>query len=332
MAHEQMNVAVCGQMAFTMADQIAAHLPRSIVMSRFEADMPDAECAAGIEAFVGAKFDSSFPPMPQLKLVQSPLTGVDLISFDAVADNVTICNVAGHENAVAEYVAMTVLASSRRLRDADRTLRDRNWELSSRTSGPKTREVAGTSAGILGYGHIGRKVAEVLGKLGMHVSVCSRSAGSGDQGGNGVAVHPWAEFDTVLRNSDYVIVACALSDSTQDLIDAEALSKMKSDAVLINVARGECVDDKALYDACASRRIGGAVLDVWYTYPSAQDLQPAPSRFPFETLDNVILTPHVAAWTEETIERRCRAIADNLIALQNEEALASIVPRRREEG
>lgn len=325
MGTEPLNVALCGQMAQSMGDQIAAHLPPSIVISRFDENRPDAAAAAHIDAIVSAKFDHSFPPMPRLKLVQSPLTGIDQISLDAVPDHVVLCNVAGHENAVAEYVAMTVLASSRRLLEADQGIRSRNWELSSRTSGPKTSEIAGRTAGILGHGHIGRQAAATLRKLGMEVVVCSRSASGNDHGE--VVLYPWSELDTLLASADFVIVACALSDRTRNIIDVDALSKMKADAVLINVARGECVDAAALYEACASRRIGGAVLDVWYDYPGAQDPAPASSRYPFEALNNVIMTPHVAAWTEETILRRSFTIAENLISLQNGEELMFQVAR-----
>src|SRR3546814_10302652 len=88
------------------------------------------------------------------------------------------------------------------------------------------------------------------------------------------------------------------------MIGAAQFAKMKPDAVIANVGRGEVIDEAALYAALAGWRIRGGIIDVWYSYPSKDDPNPWPSRFPFQKLGNVILSPHNSAWTQEMSERR----------------------------
>jgi len=101
---------------------------------------------------------------------------------------------------------------------------------------------------------------------------------------------------------------------------------MRSHALLINVSRGLLIDEAALYAALSERRIGGAVIDVWYRYPEqGQQAGPRPCTQPFEKLDNVIMTPHASAWTDGLLPRRNRAIAANLNRLARGEPLLNVV-------
>jgi phosphoglycerate dehydrogenase-like enzyme len=103
----------------------------------------------------------------------------------------------------------------------------------------------------------------------------------------------------------------------------------KAELVIINVARAAVLDEEALYTALHGHRIAGAVLDVWYAYPTADNPDARPSRFPFHELSNVIVTPHCSAWTDGLIERRWRFIAGNLDRLARGEPLHNIVLRPR---
>jgi len=109
------------------------------------------------------------------------------------------------------------------------------------------------------------------------------------------------------------------------MINAEALAKMKPDAVIINVARGKIIDEDALFDALTDRRIGGAVLDVWYNYQMPDDPPVWPSNRPFQDLDNVILSAHRSASTEEMHERRWKFVADNCARIGRGEVPENIV-------
>ena len=125
--------------------------------------------------------------------------------------------------------------------------------------------------------------------------------------------------------ADFVLVACALSDETVNIVDARVLATMKQTAYIINVARGPLISEPDLYRALQSRQIAGAVLDAWYHYPSAQNPHPAPSDFPFSALDNVIMTPHISGWTDGMLDRRWSEIAANLDNLALGKPLINLV-------
>jgi phosphoglycerate dehydrogenase-like enzyme len=108
-----------------------------------------------------------------------------------------------------------------------------------------------------------------------------------------------------------LVLACPLTPETRGLIGPAELARMRATASLINVARGEVVDEAALYEALRDRRIRSAAIDVWYQYPK-DGVPRMPSRFPFDKLDNIILTPHCSAWTERVVALRFRDIAANI--------------------
>jgi phosphoglycerate dehydrogenase-like enzyme len=121
----------------------------------------------------------------------------------------------------------------------------------------------------------------------------------------------------VLAAADFVLIACPLSEATRGMIGTAELARMKPGAVLINVARGAIVDEAALFEALRARRLGGAVLDTWYRYPSAAEPAARPAHLPFHELDNVVITPHCSGWTEGLMPRRFALIGDNLARLQS---------------
>ena len=121
----------------------------------------------------------------------------------------------------------------------------------------------------------------------------------------------------LLEAADFVVVACPLSAATRGLIGAAQLARMKPGAVLINVARGAIIEERALFEALRARRIGGAVLDTWYRYPSAAAPAARPADLPFHELDNVLMTPHCSSWTAGLMPRRFALIGDNLERLQS---------------
>jgi phosphoglycerate dehydrogenase-like enzyme len=119
-------------------------------------------------------------------------------------------------------------------------------------------------------------------------------------------------LEKVLREADFVLVSTPLVDATRGLIGQHELGLMRSDAYLINPARGHIVDEKALYEALASGSIAGAAIDTWYEYPVGRDDSPRPSKYPFWELDNVIMTPHHSGATEGTRTRRAATVAANI--------------------
>ena len=141
----------------------------------------------------------------------------------------------------------------------------------------------------------------------------------------------------LLAQSDYVVLACPLTEATRGMLSMRQLKQMKPTAVLINVARAEIADEADLYAALKDGVIAGAVLDAWYRYPTSATDEVTPSRFPFGDLANVRMTPHSAAWTDGIWKRRCVVFGDNIARLRAGEPLLNVVraplaPARRVAG
>ncbi len=292
------------------------------VQRLFEQDpRADLACAlADADVLISMNWNAAFPSAPNLKLIQVPGTGYEGIDLAAVPADVAVCNAYGHAEGMAEYTLLGMLAWCHRFYDADRTFREGSWEYSGRMNGPVNEELFGKTLGIVGFGSIGRALAERAKPLGMKVIAINRTRREAP-----ACVDEWIGFDRLdetLPNLDYIVVAAALGPETEGLIGEMQFAKMKPSAVLLNVGRGSIVEEAALYDALKAKRIRGATIDVWYgTYPSKDAPRPAPSRFPFHELDNLYMTPHTSGWTTGMIDRRWTEIADNLDRLARGEPL-----------
>ena len=132
-------------------------------------------------------------------------------------------------------------------------------------------------------------------------------------------------MDKLLSESDFVVVACDMNEETIGMIDAPQIAKMKPSGIIINVARGRIIAEEALYMALKNKKIGGAVLDVWYNYIGNDQEEVSPSNFPFEQLDNVILSAHESASTPEQVERRWKFVAENICRVTDGETAKNIV-------
>ena len=279
-----------------------------------------ARALADADVLISMAWNRTFPPAPQLKLIQSPGTGVDFIDFSAVPPGVRVCNCYGHAEGTAEYVMLALLLwCQTSFVPSDASFRsERSWRYSGRVNGPIMRELYGSTVGIVGLGAIGRAVAERLQGFGATVIGCNRTRREVP----GVdAQYPLERIDEFLAKCDYVVVAAALAPETERLFDARRFAAMKPSAVFINVGRGPIADEDALWAALKEKRIRGATLDVWYAYPRHDDMQVAPSKYPFHELDNVWMTPHIAAWTTGMVDRRWSEIARNLDSLARGEPL-----------
>ena len=259
---------------------------------------------------------------PNLKLLHLPGAGTDEIQFSKLPHATTVCNVFGHDIGIAEYVMAGMLEMTLGLRAMDRALRQDRWT-GSHLCGPRHGELFGQTLGIVGYGRIGHEVARRARAFGMRVIACSRTEKPNDEFAERVDAMP--QFERLLREADFIVVAMPLSDSTRGLFNGAAFAKMKSNVVIVNVARGAIIDEIALYSALKSKRIAGAVIDTWYHYPKQGEDFGRPAKSPFHELDNIIMTPHASGWTENLIARRCQDIAENLNRLARGEPLKNVV-------
>jgi phosphoglycerate dehydrogenase-like enzyme len=140
-----------------------------------------------------------------------------------------------------------------------------------------------------------------------------------------VIVEPMNQLHAMLRSCDFVLISVPLSEDTRGLFGAQEFAAMRSDAVIINPARGAVLQEQALFEALRSRKIGGAIIDAWYIYPAQGETRGSPAHLPFHELENIIMTPHASAWTDGLLPRRNRAIADNLNRLARREPLVNVV-------
>lgn len=273
------------------------------------------------DVIIGARFDASLPRPEQVRLYHVPGAGYDGIDLSALPAGVVLCNCFGHEHAIAEYVMAALLQRTVPIADADRRLRRGDWIYSASTSGQVHQEIAGLTIGILGFGHIGKAVALRAKAFGMTVHVANRSTVTSSDVDRCYTLGDLPEF---WGNVDSIVVTLPLVPETRGIFSSDAFAQMRKTAVLINVARGPVVDEQALYDALRENRIGGAVIDTWYQYPTGQ-AGCNPSKLPFHELPNIVMTPHMSGWTNGTIRRRQQVIAENIRRSMTSETCENIV-------
>lgn len=231
------------------------------------------------------------------------------VGFDAVdvpactaADVALLITVGAVDRPVAEATVGWMLALSHHVRIKDQLVREGRWDDRSRYMGSELRE---RTLGVIGCGGIGRSLMKLLSGFGMNRPLVFdpfiKPETLAELGADA------ANLDDLLRNADYVSIHCPLNEQTRNLIGARELSLMKSNAFLLNTARGGIVNEDALHAALVERRISGAALDCFSVEPITQT-----SRW--TTLENVLLAPHSIAWTNELFRdigrTACRGLID----------------------
>jgi phosphoglycerate dehydrogenase-like enzyme len=220
-------------------------------------------------------------------------TGIDSVDVDAAREvGITVTHTPGHNAlSVAEHALLLTLATARRLPTASDLVAEGQW----RDEYPLGTRLSGSTVGLVGFGNVGKRIGMLLGGFDVDILLSDPYVPSTDAE---LAHGERVDLETVLAESDVVILTPELTDETRGLIGAPELDAMRSSAILVNVSRGPVVDEDALVDALATDRIAGAGLDVFTEEPLGDDS-------PLLDLDNVVLTPHIAAVTAE-----CRA--DNI--------------------
>jgi phosphoglycerate dehydrogenase-like enzyme len=318
-----------GGVAASTAAGIRARLPVGLDVEILDDPIDQArlpQAAADADILVSNHWRADYPPAPKVRLVQSVATGVELIELAALPAGVAVCNAFGHESAIAEYVVMVMLAWRHRLFEISGEFREHaSWRTSWVQGGAPHGEVRGSTLGIVGFGRVGREVAWRAAPFGCRILVANRTPREPEPGVE--QVFPLAEIDRMLPQCDTVALCTALGPETTGLIDAHRLSLMRPSAFLINIARGQVVDEDAIYSALRDQTIGGAALDVWWQYPNMAEPERRGSRHPFHELPNVIATPHNSGWTDGMIERRWNEIADNINRFVRGDCLINLVAK-----
>ena len=236
---------------------------------------------------------------PGLKGVIAYGAGYDHIDLELLARNgVQVCNCRGENaQAVAELAFGLLLCLLRRIHQSDRWVRENEWPRAGRAlPGWVTgRELHGKILGIVGLGQIGSRVAKIANGFEMKILAYDPFIQSLPQVKS-------SSLPEVLRQADVLTLHIPLTPKTERLIDSWALAAMKPGAILVNTSRGRVVDEQALLEALKDGRIMGAALDVFSSEPISAD-------HPLTRMENVVLSPHVGAMTQEAGERLSDAVA-----------------------
>ncbi|MHB8217835.1 MAG: D-2-hydroxyacid dehydrogenase [Candidatus Sulfotelmatobacter sp.] len=259
-----------------------------------------------------------------LRWVHAPTAAVHQLLFpELVKSQVILTNAHEvHGPVVAEHVIALIFALAKKIPQAALLQQKRIWGQNSIwNDGPRPREIAGATLGLIGLGSIGRNVARMASALGMRV-IAVREHPEKEKPDGVATVYDPAQINDVLPQSDYVVMAAPLTEATRGLINANRLAAMRRDAYLINVGRGPQVEEAALADALRNRRIAGAALDVF-------EQEPLPPESPLWPLDNLLITPHTAGLTEKLWQRHYELFSENLRRYFGGVPLLSVVDKQK---
>jgi phosphoglycerate dehydrogenase-like enzyme len=224
-------------------------------------------------------------------LISVQAIGIDSINLTSASrKGIAVCNVPNPvtADAVAEHALALLLSVAKRLEEGRRILCGGSWRTGI---AHETIGLAGKTLGIVGFGRIGQRIASIAAGFKLRVVVCDIDPAKTLFPAEGVE---FTEFSGVLEASDFVVLAVPATPETEGMINSSTLAKMKPSALLINVARGSLVVESELVEALRNKTIAGAGIDVFID-------EPPPPEHPFFSLENVIVSPHVAGATDQAI-------------------------------
>ncbi len=278
-----------------------------------ETVMRDIPLADGLVMTMGIPMDRDFfKGAERLRVASLYSVGYDNVDIKAATEfGVMVTNTPGVlTDATADTALMLMLMTARKARENDRIMREGGWTHWSPNQFVG-KDLSGSVLGIVGFGEIGRAVAKRALAFGMKIIYTCRSRKIEHEGRLEAEYLPLEEL---LKRSDFVSLNCALTKETAGLIGERELRMMKSDAVLINTARGAVVDQKALFRACSEGWIYGSGLDVY-------EKEPVPVDEPLLDLENVVMMPHIGSAAVRSRKGMARLAALNLV-----EALEGRIP------
>jgi len=312
-----------GEVPAWLAESLRTGFPQldSIVTSDGETILRE---MADAEIFISWTLKpEQFARAQKLRWIHSPAAGVTQLLFPAVVESDVIVtnSTTVHSIPVAEQAVALLFALARRFRNCFDDQAARRW--GQRESWEPSRiptELNGKTLGLVGFGAIGREVAQRARALGMTVVAVKRDPSSGAELAD--RVYSPQELPTLLEQADYLVLAAPGNPETRHMIGERELRRMKPSAALVNVARGTLVDTDALVRALEAGKLAGAGLDV-------TDPEPLPPEHPLWKLPNVIITPHLAGATDRYWQRQADMVFENLRRYLADEPLLNRVDKNR---
>jgi phosphoglycerate dehydrogenase-like enzyme len=294
--HDQPDRRLAEALAGLATEGIAVTAVAQTDEAGFRTALPEAEIVWHVLKRLDAPV---FAAAPRLRLVQKIGVGVNTIDLEAARRHgVAVCNMPGTNTvAVAELTLALMLACLRRLAWLDARVRaGGGWRIAPDALAG-CGEIAGRTVGLVGYGAVPRRLVPVLLALGAEVRYWSRTR-------HHDALARWAELDELLAAADILSLHLPATPETVGLLDAAALARLKPGAILVNTARGELVDETALLAALEAGQLAAAGLDVFAA-------EPLPADHPLLGREDVVLVPHLAWRTAETLERSLAVAVEN---------------------
>ena len=259
----------------------------------------DADIIITNKVIIGAK---EMDKAKKLKLICIAATGMNNIDLEAAKErNIEVKNVKGYSTeAVAQHTLSLILALQNSLLQYAAETRSGNWSLSpifTMLNHP-FYELKGKKLGIIGYGTIGKRVAELAKAFGMEILIAKRK---------GIEYKDdfRTDFETILQKSDVISIHTPLSEQTRNMFTGNEFAKMKKSAIIINTARGGIINENDLFDALKSKTIRAAAIDV-------TEKEPIPANSPLPELNNLIITPHIAWTSVESRQKLLKGILKNI--------------------
>lgn len=274
------------------------------------------EHARDADIVVSGRVDGDYiREAPNLKMIHALGAGIDKIDRRAVLDRggIIVCN--NHMNAleVAEYAIMLLLAAAKNIILSDRELRKGDWIFGFGGPNPNV-EIRNKTCLIIGLGNIGAEIARRLRCFDLTLKAVTRSGKSP----NASLVDGITSMDRMkpfVQDADFIILSLPLTHESRELIDEEVISWMKPSTILVNISRGEIVKEAALYHALKEKKILAAGLDVWWNYPQwgKPDMKMPSLAYPYHELDNVVMSPHRAAYSASIQQAHLHFTGENLL-------------------
>lgn len=328
------RIVVAMDFSDELIEQVKDAAPQYRV-ERYPAEVPESVWAETEILYTSRRYPTP-EQAPRLRWIQLNFAGVDSALKQPIiqAEDIEVTSASGiHATPIAEYVIGMMLAFNLKLpllmkHKAEGLWHDKRHEVFA----PKP--LRGKTVGIIGYGSIGREVARLAQSLGMTVLAAKRDAkrtddpdysepGLGDPNGEiPERIYPAQALASMVKECDYVVIAAPSTKQTYHMVNTEVLNAMQKTAVIINIARGDLIDEAALISALAAEKIGGAALDVF-------EQEPLPAGSPLWNLDNVILTPHISGNNADYQKRSAALFMENLRRYIEKRPLLNRLERER---